>query len=192
MTPEPPRKPIETSGIETITDPSSLRERDDVQFHEDIETVDEETLETVAELDDMVVVGVTNADDEVLMRRWTADCSWKLPVQDLDECEDYTEAARRAVEVDLGLPITFEGSKGCGGTRWAWSRASGSPRERSLSSVRHQPSVTVSGRAPSRISPRTNDQRPSAGSPSCPPTSRKRPEPDSSSSDPGPLGCTDS
>lgn len=112
MTPNSSRESTESSQISPITDPLSLRERDNIQFQKDTETVDEDTLNMVDRLEDMVVVGVTNAEGEVLMRRWTESCSWKLPIQELKPDEDYTEAAKRAVEEDIGLPIELDNVAG--------------------------------------------------------------------------------
>lgn len=108
MTTQPSGEASATTAVESITDPESLRGRDDVEFHEDTDVVDGETFDTVEDLDNVAVVGVTNADGEVLLRKLTEDCSRKLPILPVDSGEDYAEVARRAVEENTGLPIELD------------------------------------------------------------------------------------
>ncbi|MFC4543636.1 NUDIX domain-containing protein [Halosolutus amylolyticus] len=100
-----------TAG-EPIADLETLRHRDDVAFHEETDTADPEALDELAALDDLVVVGVTNEQGSVLLRRLTADCAWKLPLVDVQSGESYADAARRAVETVVGLEITLDAIAG--------------------------------------------------------------------------------
>jgi len=59
------------SSLAPITDVESLRDRSDVPFHDDSDDVDAETVDAVAGLDDWAVVGVTDDDGSVLLRRLT-------------------------------------------------------------------------------------------------------------------------
>lgn len=93
---------------ESITDPESLRGRDDVAIHEDAERVDGETFDLVADLDNMAVVGVTNDDGEVLLMRVTEDCELKVPTASVAPGEDYAEAARQWVRAQTGFAIELD------------------------------------------------------------------------------------
>jgi hypothetical protein len=97
-----------SDAVESIRSLQTLRDRDDVPVHDDEDEVDRETLDAVADLDDLAVVGVTTDDGEVLLRRLTADCEWKLPVTDVAADEDYADAARRAVEDVVGIPVDLD------------------------------------------------------------------------------------
>ncbi|WP_327051622.1 NUDIX domain-containing protein [Halomicrococcus gelatinilyticus] len=107
MTTQQSDETTQTASVEPITDAETLRERDDVPVHDDEDVVDEGTLDVVDDLDDLAVVGVTNDDGAVLLRRLTEDCEWKLPVEEVARDEDYADAARRAVEEVVGLPVAL-------------------------------------------------------------------------------------
>lgn len=92
-----------------VTDPEVLRDREGVPFHEETVTVDAETVETVAELDDMAPVGVTNAAGEVLVMRITDTCSPKIPAPAVAPDAAFGDAARDWVAENAGLDITFDG-----------------------------------------------------------------------------------
>ena len=92
-------------GVEPIVDHESLRGR--VPFHKETDVVPAETIESLAAAEDMAVIGVTNDAGEVLLRRLTPTCSWKLPVALVDGGEDYTAATastspRRSGELTCG------------------------------------------------------------------------------------------
>lgn len=87
-------------GVEPITDHESLRGR--VPFHEETDVVPAETVESLAAAENMAIVGVTNDAGEVLLRRLTPTCSWKLPVALVDEGEEYAAAIREHVTETVG------------------------------------------------------------------------------------------
>lgn len=99
-------------SIGPITDHESLRGRDDVPFHEVTDVVDRETVEAVAELDDMAPVGVENDDGEVLVVRVTEDCAWKIPSAAVEPGADYAATARRWVAEQAGLDVSLDGIAG--------------------------------------------------------------------------------
>lgn len=92
-----------------ITDPEALR--DQLPFHEDTDVVDGETVETVAELDDMAPVGVTNAAGEALVMRVTDTCSWKIPTTSVGPDEEFAAAATEWVGRNTGLDVELDGPK---------------------------------------------------------------------------------
>lgn len=101
-----------TAAAESIVDHETLRGLSDVPFHEETERVDSETFDTIDGLDDMAVVGVTNADGDVLLMRVTEDCALKLPTPEVAPDEDFAEAARAWVESQAGLEITLDSIEG--------------------------------------------------------------------------------
>lgn len=108
MSPQSEDAPSPNSAVEPVTDPESLRDRGDVPFHEDVDAVPEETFETIRKLDDLALVGVTNDDGEVLLRRLTETCSLKIPSIAVDPGEDFTATARREVQRNTGLSIELD------------------------------------------------------------------------------------
>ncbi|WP_232702663.1 hypothetical protein [Halobacterium wangiae] len=100
------------SSLAPITDAESLRDRSDVPFHDDADDVPAETVDAVAGLDDLAVVGVTDDDGSVLLRRLTPDCELKLPVESVGDDEDFVAAARVAVEDVVGLPVELDAVEG--------------------------------------------------------------------------------
>lgn len=99
-------------SIGPISDHESLRDREDVPFHEVTEVVDGETVETVAALDDMAPVGVVNEAGEVLVMRVTEDCAWKIPLAAVEPDADYAARARQWVADQAGLEISVDGIAG--------------------------------------------------------------------------------
>lgn len=87
-------------GVEPITDHESLRGR--VPFHEETDVAPAETVESLAAAEDMAIVGITNDAGEVLFRRLTPTCSWKLPVALVGESEEYAAAIREHVTETIG------------------------------------------------------------------------------------------
>jgi hypothetical protein len=98
----------EDASDASLVDPESLRDRPDVTVHDDIDVVDEETLDIVADLDDMAIVGLTNDDGEVLMMEITDTCDLKLPSASVAPDEDFAAAAREWVESQAGLTIDLD------------------------------------------------------------------------------------
>jgi ADP-ribose pyrophosphatase YjhB (NUDIX family) len=98
-----------TTDTTAVTDPEALRDHQDVPFHEESDVVDTETVEAVAEADDMAPVGVTNAAGEVLVMRVTDTCSWKIPTTAVGPDEDFDAAAREWVRRNTGLDIDLDG-----------------------------------------------------------------------------------
>lgn len=100
------------SPVEPLTDPESLREQPDVPFHEDTDVVDEETFETITDLDDMAPVGVTNDDGEVLVLRITETCRRKIPSAAVADGESFPTVAREWVEQHTGMTVELDGIEG--------------------------------------------------------------------------------
>lgn len=90
------------SGLAPITDPDTLRDAEGVEFHADTDVAPPEAVEQMAEAEDMAIVGVENEAGEVLLRRLTDTCSWKLPVALVEEGEDYAAAISDHVTETIG------------------------------------------------------------------------------------------
>lgn len=109
----PPTKP--TVAVETLTDAASLLEESPVPCHVDSQVVDSDTVDALAAMDDVAVVGVTDEDGRVLLRKLDPDCAWKLPLSPVgndDDAGDVADAAHRAVEGVVGLPVALDGIEG--------------------------------------------------------------------------------
>ena len=101
MTATPP--PVGT--LEPLTDLDRLRDRDDVPFHREEDTVPGTVVDDVADLPDLASVGIRNDRGEVLLRRLTDTCRWKLPTASVASGEDFVAAAREHVPETLGLRV---------------------------------------------------------------------------------------
>lgn len=112
MTTDSPKETSETATVESITDPESLRDRDDVPFYENTNVADEEMLDVLDDLDDVAVVGITNEDGAVLLRKLTEDCSWKPPMIPVASDEEYAATARRTVAENTGLTVELDALEG--------------------------------------------------------------------------------
>jgi hypothetical protein len=95
----------------TLTDPEVLRDRDGVPLHEETVVADAETVETVADMDDMAPVGVTNAAGEVLVMRITDTCSWKIPTTSVGSDEAFDAAARDWIAENAGIDVVLDGAE---------------------------------------------------------------------------------
>lgn len=94
------QKPDEATNVGPITDPESLRGH--VPIHEDTDVAPAETVEAIDEAEDMAIVGITNDAGEVLLRRLTPTCSWKLPVALVADGDEYAAAIRDHVTETIG------------------------------------------------------------------------------------------
>lgn len=95
--------PVRT--LEPLTDTDRLRGRDGVPFHREEDTVPEAVVDDVADLPDLGSVGVTNDRGELLLRRLTDTCSWKLPTASVGPDEDFVAVAREHVPETLGIRV---------------------------------------------------------------------------------------
>ena len=89
----------------TVTDPESLRDRDDVTVHEQTDTVPAEVVSQMADLGDMSSAAITNPDGQVLFRRETETCSWKLPVVAVTSGDDYAAELQSHVRETIGFDL---------------------------------------------------------------------------------------
>lgn len=96
------------STIESIIDPESLRDDEAVPFHEDRDVVDEAVVDDVSSLPDMAGVGIENPDGEVLFRRATDTCSWKIPVVNVGSDEDFAGEITEHVRETIGFDVELE------------------------------------------------------------------------------------
>lgn len=100
------------SVTEPLVDLESLRDRDDIPFHEERDIVDEEIVDQVADLADLAGVGITNDEGELLFRRLTGTCSWKIPVAAVRPGEDFATAIREQVRERIGFALELEAVEG--------------------------------------------------------------------------------
>lgn len=93
---------------ESLSDPESLRERDDVPFREETSVHDDEDHCSVG-IEGRAVVGVTNDDGEVLLTVNEAIPVALLPHEPVESGDDWAAAARRAVEGVTDLTVRLDG-----------------------------------------------------------------------------------
>jgi len=98
---------------DSMSDPESLRGSDGVRFETDTDVVDAELFEEIVELADLACVGLTNERGEVLLRKLTPDCSWKLPCQGVAPEEDFVAAAEETLAEQVGPDATLEAVTSC-------------------------------------------------------------------------------
>lgn len=128
-----PARSTETDAApvpESIHDPESLRETDGAPVETDADVVDAEAFEQIVDLPDLAAVGLTNDRGEVLLRKFTPDCSWKLPCQAVEPDEDFVAAAETTLAEEVGPPATLATVTG------GWSLEAHTP-DRERSTTRH-------------------------------------------------------
>lgn len=108
MTSHPSADESAPPGIESVVDYGSLRDRDDVPYHDETDVVDRETVEAVDDLPDLAAAGITNPDGELLLRRLTDSCSWKIPVETVGPGEDFAAAIAAHVEATVGFAVELD------------------------------------------------------------------------------------
>lgn len=112
MTPHSsPSGPDDTTdpAVDSLVDHERLRERDGVPYHEQRDVVDAAVVDDLADLPDMAGVGITNDDGELLFRRLTDTCSWKIPVANVEPEADFAAEIRRHVRETIGFTIELDG-----------------------------------------------------------------------------------
>ncbi len=99
--------------IESLSNPKSLIEEEDVEYVEKTREFEEEKFEALKEryekIDGVVMVGVTNEDGEVLLQY--TDENWDPPGGNVKQGEDWVEAARKNMERLTGEDITIDQPK---------------------------------------------------------------------------------
>ena len=66
----------------------------------------------MAAADDMSAVGITNGDGDLLLRRLTDTCAWKLPVATIGPDEDFAAAITDHVHETIGFDLELDGIAG--------------------------------------------------------------------------------
>ena len=97
---------------ESILDHRSLRDQEGIPFHEHTDTVPQEVVEQMSDLADLAGAGITNPDGELLLRRLTDTCSWKIPVATVGPEEDFATAITEHIEETIGFTVTLDTIEG--------------------------------------------------------------------------------
>lgn len=95
-----------------MKDYTSLREKDGISYQEQTDEVPEDVVDQVDDLADLAGVGITNPSREVLFRRLTDTCSWKIPVETVSDEADFKSSIISHTEETLGVPIEVGEIKG--------------------------------------------------------------------------------
>ena len=98
----------DAAPTESLTDPESLREREDVAFVEETSVHDDEDHCSVG-IDGRAVVGVTNDDGEVLLAVHEESSIAMLPHGPVEPGNDWGTVGRRAVEEMTGVAVELDG-----------------------------------------------------------------------------------
>lgn len=106
MSPESPR-----TSIDQIATPDEFTELD-VPVHVDTDTVEQEIVDTVSEMDDLAPTGIRRSDGSVLLMRVEDDCAWKIPSKAVGTDEPYGVAVKEWISEIAGLEIELEGVEG--------------------------------------------------------------------------------
>jgi hypothetical protein len=83
-----------------------------VPVHEPVDTVPDAVVDQMAALPDLASVGITNDDGEVLLRRLTETCSWKIPTASVASDEDFVAAIDDQIPATIGLAVDIESVRG--------------------------------------------------------------------------------
>ncbi|NLV10828.1 hypothetical protein GOC74_12925 [Halomicrobium mukohataei] len=98
--------------VESIVDYERLAADDTIPYHEQRDVVDAAVVEQVRDLPDLACVGITNPAGELLLRRQTDTCSWKLPVESVAPDEEFTTAIVDHVRATIGFEIGLTAIEG--------------------------------------------------------------------------------
>lgn len=112
MTSSSPNDSAGTSLIESLTDPETVRDRDDVSVHELTETVDGRTFDLIDDLGNRTPIGLRNEDGEVWIMKESAEGAWTIPSIPVEPDEDYAKAGKAGVEAYTGIEITLDALEG--------------------------------------------------------------------------------
>ncbi len=96
------------TDLEPIVDHGALRDNADIPFHDNTDVVDADIVAQVAELGDLAGVGITNPDGELLFRRATDSCSWKIPVTTVAPEDDFAGEIRSHVRETIGFTLRLD------------------------------------------------------------------------------------
>jgi ADP-ribose pyrophosphatase YjhB (NUDIX family) len=103
------RTTTDDSTIESLADPETLHEREDVAYDEDHREFEREKFEALAErydaIDGAIQVGVTTEDGRLLLQ---GPDGWAPPGGNVKADEDWVEAARRNIEGKTGAAIEID------------------------------------------------------------------------------------
>lgn len=102
------RGPDESTRLESLADPTTLRDRDDVEYVEETRTVGEEKFEGLRKryerIDGVVMVGLVD-DGRVLLE---GQDEWYPPGGSVQAGDDWVATARRSIEALTGIDVAIE------------------------------------------------------------------------------------
>lgn len=104
---EPPSAGESSSVLDSLTDPESLRDRDDVPFVAETSVHDDADHCSVG-IEGRAVVGVTDADGRLLLAIHEDASVAMLPHGPVESGDDWTAVGRRAVEEMTGVAVEID------------------------------------------------------------------------------------
>lgn len=100
------------STIDSLADPTALRDRADVVYEEVTRDLEREKFEGLRErydaIDGIAQVGVTTSDGRLLLQAWDGDSAWAPPGGDVEPGQDWVVAARRSIEHLIGVDVVID------------------------------------------------------------------------------------
>lgn len=109
MTDQPTLDRESDSNDDELTDPETLRNRDDVEYRERTVVQDEEHLELNEPIDGRIIVGLTDDDGRLLLSSPGCGDAWLLPYAPVQPNEDYAAVARRDLAERAGIDVVVAG-----------------------------------------------------------------------------------
>lgn len=104
-----PTPTTDSETIDELPDPEALRDRDDVDYREDTVVHDEAHLELNESIDGRAIVGLTDAEGRLLLRRAGCDDDLVLPHPPVEPGEDFAAVARRGIDELAGIDVVVDG-----------------------------------------------------------------------------------
>ena len=95
--------------MESLTDPESLVDRDNVDFREEASVEHQHHFELYEPIEGMVIVGVTDDDGRVLLMVHREEPGAVLPYAPVESGEDWVGVARRKIEEAAGFDVEIDG-----------------------------------------------------------------------------------
>lgn len=96
-------------GMETLPDPSSLRDRSDVGFRAGRTVDEQDEFDYFSAIDGMVAVGLANEAGAVLLMN--SPHGWRLPYGPVDPDEDWVAAGRHLGTELTGVDVAIDRAK---------------------------------------------------------------------------------
>ncbi|WP_410765387.1 hypothetical protein [Haloferax sp. DFSO60] len=93
--------------MDKLQEPEQLRQRDEIEFHDETHTIGADEFDEYEALDSHAVVGLVNDRGEVLLQN-DGSHGWTLPAFRVSAGDDWVSVAQRGVESITGVVVELE------------------------------------------------------------------------------------